>query len=180
MCKTCNYTRVKCANCNFKHASHQSNREEGLRMLERQCTKMHGILEACALPDCAPCREARRMHLHMTLASAIHAVAVCMRSCRDEQDLAARRTAAFRDWVTRQTELAGPGEECQEFLANGSFPTVGPCIGIQITGFMYSDYGLFAGQRGCCFTDSESDHGGWDNSFTWAEYLNIPSAAYFR
>ena len=68
MCKTRNYTRVKCAKHHFRHASHLSSSSQRLHMLERQCIEMHGIPEACGLPICAPCREARYMHLHLAFA----------------------------------------------------------------------------------------------------------------
>ena len=44
---------------------------------------------------------------------------------------------------------------------------------------MHSDFGPTSGQRGCCFPEHVHDHGGWDNCFLWAEYLNLPAAAYF-
>ena len=140
---------------------------------------MIGNPDPCSLPECTLCREIRYMKLHLTHASAIHATAVCMKACRDVQQFRDRRSAAFRDWVTRQTDQAAPGDKIQEFAADGSFPRFGPCIAVQITSFMNSDFGPCPGQRGCVFPENKSDHGGCDNSYTWAELLNIPAAGYF-
>ena len=43
---------------------------------------------------------------------------------------------------------------------------------------MHSDCGPSPGQRGCCFLENADDHGGWYNLILWAEYLNLPPAAY--
>ena len=102
-----------------------------------------------------------------------------MRCSRNVQDCCDRRSAAFRDWGICQIEQVGPAKESQEFLADGSFPRFGQCIGIQVTAFMHSDFGPCPGQRGCVYLENDSDHGDWDNSYTWAELLNIPAGGYF-
>ena len=117
------------------------------------------------------------MKLHLIVASASHATAVCMRASGDVQDLSDRRSAAFRDWVARLTCPVGPAEESQEFPADGSFARFGPCIGIQANAFMNSDLGPCPGQHGFVFPENDSDHGGWENSYTWAELLNITAGA---
>ena len=63
------------------------------------------------------------MKLYQAGASAIHATAVCMRSCRNVQDF-----SDFRAWLALQTDQAVPDDELKEFASDGTFPLFGACI----------------------------------------------------